>query len=62
MIRMRMINGIPVWCSSLLPVDTVNCVQTLTAGNGTVRVAPNHALTPAAEWTEGWERHGLVVL
>jgi hypothetical protein len=28
---MRVINGIPLGCSLLLPVDTVNCVQKLKA-------------------------------
>jgi hypothetical protein len=29
--NMRVTNGIPLGCSRLLPVDTVNCVQTLKA-------------------------------
>jgi hypothetical protein len=36
---MRVTKGIPLGCSPLLPVDTVNCVQTLKALGGTATLA-----------------------
>jgi hypothetical protein len=33
--NIRVINGIPLGCSLVLPVDTVNCVQTLKAADST---------------------------
>jgi hypothetical protein len=38
--NMRVTNGIPLGCSLLLPVDAVNCVQTLKAYAAAVKLAP----------------------